>query len=247
MAFELNQIVPWGRSYDEYVAMFSLSPQDLEKSLLGCGDGPSSFNCELTERGGSIISFDPIYTYRREEIRKRIDATFDEIMAQTRDNKQEFVWKQIGSLEELGRIRMEAMHRFLSDYDCGKSQGRYRAESLPFSSFRDGQSDLALCSHLLFLYSGRLDLGFHINAVAEMCRVAQEVRIFPLLQLGSTPSPHVRSVVDHFESAGYEVDRVRVPYEFQRGGDQMLRIRRSSSNIVSCCSRLFAVPQIMEI
>ena len=79
MAFELDQIVPWGRSFDEYVAMFSLSPRDLEKSLVGCGDGPSSFNCELTERGGSIVSFDPIYARKREEIRKRIDATFDEI------------------------------------------------------------------------------------------------------------------------------------------------------------------------
>ena len=151
-------------------------------------------------------------------------------MAPTRKNKQEFVWKQIDSLEELGRIRMGAMHRFLSDYDRGKSEGRYRAESLPCLGFRDGQFDLALCSHLLFLYSASLDLEFHISAIREMCRVAQEMRIFPLLQLGSTPSPHVRSVVDHFESAGYEVDRVRVPYEFQRGGDQMLRIRRSSGD-----------------
>ncbi len=119
------------------------------------------------------------------------------------------------------------MHRFLSDFDRGKAQGRYRVESLPCSGFQDDEFDLALCSHFLFLYSDSLDLRFHISAIREMCRVAREVRIFPLLQLGSTPSPYVVPVSDHFERAGHEMELVRVPYEFQRGGDQMLRIRRS--------------------
>ncbi len=93
MAFELEQIVPWGRSFDEYVAMFELSAHDLKQSLLGCADGPASFNCELTERGGNIVSLDPIYRYETGQIRERIGQTFDEIMIQTQQNKQEFVWE----------------------------------------------------------------------------------------------------------------------------------------------------------
>jgi len=53
MAFELTHAVPWGRSFDEYVAMFALSDDDLQRRLLGCADGPASFNCELTRRGGN--------------------------------------------------------------------------------------------------------------------------------------------------------------------------------------------------
>jgi hypothetical protein len=49
MAFALDTVVPWGRSYDEYLAMFGLSGDELRLRLLGCGDGPAAFNaaCRL--------------------------------------------------------------------------------------------------------------------------------------------------------------------------------------------------------
>ena len=52
MAFILDKVVPWGRSFDEYISMFSLSQQDLKKNFLGCRDGPANFNSVLTNRGG---------------------------------------------------------------------------------------------------------------------------------------------------------------------------------------------------
>jgi hypothetical protein len=48
---QLHEVVPWGRSLDEYRAMFALAEGDLQGRLLGCGDGPASFNAELTELG----------------------------------------------------------------------------------------------------------------------------------------------------------------------------------------------------
>jgi len=36
---ELSEVVPWGRSLSEYIEMFSLSENDLEKKILGCGGG----------------------------------------------------------------------------------------------------------------------------------------------------------------------------------------------------------------
>lgn len=47
-------IKPWGRSFEEYVRMFSLTPADLKRKILGCGEGPASFNAELAERGGKL-------------------------------------------------------------------------------------------------------------------------------------------------------------------------------------------------
>jgi hypothetical protein len=75
VTFTLTDVVPWGRSFDEYVAMFHLADADLARSILGCGDGPASFNAELTRRGGRVVSADPIYRFSADQIRSRIDAT----------------------------------------------------------------------------------------------------------------------------------------------------------------------------
>ena len=226
MAFELKEIVPWGRSFQEYVGMFALSEEDLTKPILGCGDGPASFNAELTRRGGAVVSVDPLYAFGPDEISQRLDETFDAVMAQTRQNEDEFVWEHIRSVDELGRIRMEAMRDFLSDYPQGRSDGRYLARSAPVLNFADNSFELALSSHFLFLYSDQLDLKFHVDTISELCRACGETRIFPLLQLGATPSPHVEPVAEHFLAEGYEVELVKVPYEFQRGGNKMLKIRK---------------------
>jgi hypothetical protein len=51
MPFTLDEVVPWGRSFDEYVAMFHLTAEDLEKRILGCGDGPAGFNAVMRKLG----------------------------------------------------------------------------------------------------------------------------------------------------------------------------------------------------
>ncbi|MDJ0701861.1 MAG: hypothetical protein QNJ46_01160 [Leptolyngbyaceae cyanobacterium MO_188.B28] len=56
MPMKLEKVVPFGRSLDEYMKMFALSPTDLGNRILGVGDGPASFNAEATQMGGNIIS-----------------------------------------------------------------------------------------------------------------------------------------------------------------------------------------------
>lgn len=225
MSFTLDRVVVWGRSFEEYVAMFALSEEDLGKRFLGCGDGPANFNCVMTQRGGHIISADPIYHFSAEEIRNRINETFEEIMDQTRNNKNEFIWKHISSVEELGRVRMAAMNDFLSDYSIGLRDGRYVEASLPVLPFDDGQFDIALCSHFLFLYSEHYSENYHIQSIQELCRVASEVRIFPLLELGAKRSRHIDIVIDSLKKDGFVVHIEKVPYEFQKGGNEMLKIK----------------------
>jgi hypothetical protein len=206
--------------------MFALSNDDLTLRILGCGDGPASFNVEATRRGVAVTSCDPIYHWDAAHIRERILATYDQIIDQTRRNSGEFVWSSIRSVDDLGHVRMAAMEAFLSDYSQGRADGRYIEAELPKLPFADRSFDLALCSHLLFLYSVQLGEEFHRESLRELCRVAQEVRVFPLLALGGQRSPYVdRSLADLRES-GHEVSIERVPYEFQRGGNEMARIRR---------------------
>lgn len=225
MAFTLDKIVPWGRSFDEYVAMFALSEEDLGKRFLGCGDGPANFNYVLTCRGGWVISADPIYRFSTNEIRNRINETYEEVMEQTRKNKNEFIWEHVSSVEELGRVRMAAMGDFLSDYPTGLMDGRYVDASLPILPFKNREFDIALCSHFLFLYSEHLSVDFHVQSIKELCRVASEARIFPLLELGTKKSRHLETVITRLEKDSLEVNVEKVPYEFQKGGNEMLKVK----------------------
>jgi hypothetical protein len=224
-ATSLDEVFPWGRCFDEYCEMFALSEDDLKKKILGCGDGPGSFNRTLTERGGKIVSFDPIYEVGEEDLHARIDATFATLIEQVRQNKDTFVWRNLGDVENLGRIRNQAMHDFLEDFERGKAEGRYLAEELPETPFPDKSFDLALCSHFLFHYGEHLSLDFHRASVEEMCRVAKEVRIFPLQELSGAPSPHVPVIRDEFANRGYEVEIREVEYELHPGGNRLLTIR----------------------
>ena len=212
--------------------MFALSEADLRCHILGCADGPASFNAEATRRGGSIISVDPLYRFDGRSIRERVTATYHEILDQTRRNMQDFVWDDIRSVEELGRVRMEVMEDFLADYDSGKREGRYLDAELPDLALPDGCFDLAVCSHFLFLYSDHLSAAFHRSAMLELCRVASEVRIFPILALGGRPSPHLPSIVEDLKGS-CDVSVETVLYEFQRGANQMMRLRplRAQSRI----------------
>ncbi len=208
--------------------MFALSDGDLAGRMLGCGDGPASFNAEATRCGMTVVSCDPIYAFSTEQIEARIASTFDEVIHQTRQNQEDFVWDAIPSVEELGRVRMAAMQSFLIDFPAGLVQGRYLNAALPSLPFPDDHFDLTLCSHLLFLYSRQLDAAFHHASLLELCRVAREVRVFPLLALGGAMSPHLEGSMERLRAAGYRVSIQRVNYEFQRGACEMLRIQRDT-------------------
>lgn len=228
MPFELKDVVAWGRSFDEYVAMFSLGPEELGMSILGCSDGPASFNSQMNKTGKRVISVDPLYKFTKNDIQLRIKDTFDTVIKQTEKNKNEFVWEKIKSVTELGKVRREAMDLFLSDYDSGKAEGRYVYGALPELEFETQQFDIALCSHFLFLYSKQFSTQFHLDSIMELCRVANEVRIFPVLELGSKVSRHLQKVCDHFQYLGFVTEITKVDYEFQKGGNQLLKIWRES-------------------
>ena len=223
---ELSEVVPWGRLLSEYRQMFSLSADDIDKKILGCADGPASFNAELTSIGGNVISVDPIYQFDARQIRARIDEVYPQIMGQVPNMMEDYVWKHIRSVEELGQVRMNAMQTFLADYEQGKESGRYIDASLPALPFASAEFDLGLCSHYLFLYSEQIDQEQHILSMRELCRVAREVRVYPLLSVGNNQlSPHLQPVISTLTDMGISVSLVPVAYEFQKGANEMLVAR----------------------
>jgi hypothetical protein len=230
MAMQLEQVVPFGRSLDEYVKMFHLTEQDLHKSILGVGDGPASFNAEGTQLGYKIKSIDPLYAFTANQIRNRFYEVVDNIIEQVKSSPDNWVWTYHGSPDGLRKNREQVMRIFCEDYEQGKAANRYEFDELPKLKYRDGEYELGLCSHFLFLYSDHFNESFHFNSICEMLRVCQEVRIFPLLTLMLEPSKHLKSVVEKLEEKGYRCEIQKVSYELQRGGNEMLKITKWRSN-----------------
>ena len=225
MAFQLDSVVPWGRSFEEYCQMFCLSGNDLSGKIAGFGDGPSSFNCEASKNGYSITSFDPIYQFTREQLATRIEEVRRIVMKQTEENSENYVWTKIRSINELERLRMSAMELFLTDYEKGKKENRYIFHELPNRlDYEENSFDIGLSSHFLLMYT---DLGydFHISAIYEMLRVCGEIRIFPIIDLNADKSDLTANVIKHFKQ-NYTVKIVKTDYEFQKGGNKMLIIKK---------------------
>ena len=226
MTIVYDDIKPWGRNLSEYRGMFALSDADLEKNILGCSDGPASFNAEMTEQGYRVTSIDPIYAMKASEIDRRVNETWQDILEQVNNNIEMFVWRKFKSPDELGKARLAAMRQFTTDFEQGKEDGRYIEGSLPELPFEDKQFDLALCSNFLFLYDEHFSDDFHIEAVRELCRVANEVRIFPIHGLQNTLAKQVVAVEEALGADGWTVERIKVDYEFRHGSNNMLRLRK---------------------
>jgi hypothetical protein len=226
MTMQLEKVVPFGRSLDEYVKMFTLSDSDLNKKIIGVGDGPASFNAEATTIGKTVISLDPIYQFSKEEIRKRFNEVVDNIIGQVKATPNDWVWSYHKSPDDLRSNRIKALQLFINDYDRGKQEGRYQIQELPQLPYQENEYDLALCSHFLFLYSKHYDYQFHYDSIIEMLRVSKEVRIFPLLTLMLERSPYLDRIILDLTQKEYTVAIAKVEYELQKGGNEMLVVNR---------------------
>jgi hypothetical protein len=179
----------------------------------------------MTKQNRNVISLDPIYQFTKSELTQRIAETKETILEQTRTNQNNFVWTNIKSIQDLEQIRMGAMNNFIDDFELGKTQERYIYHELPNSTkYLDLSFDLGLSSHFLILYS-QLGVDFHIKSIAEMLRICKEIRIFPLLNLNAVKSEVLNGVLDYFKT-DFMIGIDSVDYEFQKGGNQMLRIKR---------------------
>ena len=222
--FKLEDVLPWGRNLAEYDAFFALEGLTRETRILDCAAGPASFNAEMTDARFHVVSVDPLYQFSEAEIASRVADTREKMAAGLAAALHRFVFTWHGSIERHMEIRMEALRRFLADFERGKTEGRYLTAALPDLPFDDDAFNLALCSHFLFLYSDHFDADDHVAFVEAMMRAAGEARIFPLLDLEGERSRHVEPVRRTLAARGYETVVERVDYEFQKGGNEMMRI-----------------------
>ncbi len=206
--------------------MFALTEDDLSKHILGAADGPASFNTELTNCNGSVVSLDPIYGLAPKDIKQRFDQVLPNILKQVDATPKDWVWDYHSSPAQLRERRIEVTNRFIKDFTKAKGSSRYVEGTLPNLPFPDHSFEIALCSHFLFLYADRFPLEFHVRSICEMLRVAPEIRIFPLIQLDLKRPIFLKTLIAKLEDKNFIVSIEKVKYELQRGGNEMLRIRR---------------------
>lgn len=227
MAMILEKVVPFGRSMDEYIKMFNLTAVDLNKKIIGIGDGPASFNAEMTRQGHPVVSVDPLYRFSGDEILQRFHEVVDKIINQVEATPNDWVWSYHQSPDDLRANRIKVIQEFIANYEIGKKANRYQIGELPKLAYQNQEFELALCSHFLFLYSDQFDYEFHLNSVIEMLRIAKEIRIFPLITLMLQPSQHLDGIMEYCIAKGYRANIEQVEYELQLSGNSMLKISRN--------------------
>ncbi len=216
------------RSYDEYRAMFDL-PDPLPRSVLDCSAGGSGFTAVAAGLGVDAVAVDPAYTMNDRDLAEAVRAGSTTGGGIVDQYPGDFTWSWYGNREAREQLRSEAAERFLADRTAHPE--RYVAASLPELPFEPGRFDVALCSHLLFTWSERFGAEWHLDALRELCRVAAEVRVFPLVVQGNgAPVPFLDDVRRALDEDGFGSEVRKVPYEFQRGADQMLVLARVFTN-----------------
>lgn len=219
-AFEVDdEYLLIGRTYEEYEAMFALDEPD--GPVLDCASGVGSFVVEAREQGLTAVGADVAYSRPYDVLARAARRAQAETIAQLQAKRHLYEWEFYGDVETRETYLERASERFLADYP----DGRYVAAGLPDLPFADGAFRLALSANFLFLYDDRLDRTFHEAALAELTRIADEVRVFPLASLDRTRSAYVTPSIETLRDAGRTVRVADVPYEFQPGATEMLLVR----------------------
>ena len=220
----IGEILVSSRSFAEYCSMFDLTVDDLQRSILDCPGGAASFTAEARTMGADVTACDPVYgQYTTDELAALTSNETQRGNQYCRSHREEYVWTFFAGPHEHAAVRMAAGRQFVSDYRSHPE--RYVPGVLPHLPFPDRAFELVLSSHLLFSYADRLDLEFHRETVRELTRVGKEVRIFPLVAMGSIDYQHLEALLRLLKSDGIAVQVRRVDYEFQRGGNRMLVCR----------------------
>ncbi|QUH23087.1 class I SAM-dependent methyltransferase [Methanobacterium alkalithermotolerans] len=231
-----NKIWFLGRGFEEYLLMFNLNLNNLKNCrILDCNAGASSFTTHMHKRGYDVTAADMLYGPNPEDIEKITSHDFKTLMDAHKGLEDKVEWGFFKDLAEMMAYREKCYKEFYQDYKNSFNH-RYVPEKLPDLNFPDKSFHLVLSSHLLFLYDDRLDYEFHLDSIREMLRVSRdEVRIYPIISINGKGkhSTYLKQIIEDL-SPDYYLDIQPVKYQFRRGANEMLCIKKINRNRDSC-------------
>jgi len=220
----MSKLVLWGHHISDYQEMFDLSSEDLAGKLLDFGSGASAFNSEITKTGGYCISVDPLFGLDRATLKSKALLVFADMVETVTREQFKYDFSRYGGLDALIEQRRLGMEEFFADYNIGKKEQRYVPATQLRLPFNDFSFDMALSSHYLFAGLDEQDTEFHVNVIIELARIAKEVRIFPLIDRNTQPSPFLGPVLLALQENNFGVEVKSCPYHLQPQGNAMLRV-----------------------
>ncbi len=223
---DIDRIAFFGRTYAEYLSMFDLNEQLLRQgAILDCPAGASSFAAEAHQLGLDVTACDIMYNHSVNELIEKCKKDIQHVFEKFDEAEHLYVWKHYKNKDEVMALRNKALKIFAADFFKGLKEKRYIHAELPHLPFPDKSFSLVLSGNFLFLYGDRLDLDFHRACIKELIRVCSgEVRIFPLVGLDAKPYQHLDDILSFLDSEGIKTEIVKVPFEFQKGANQMMKL-----------------------
>ena len=198
----MRKPILWGHHVNEYQAMFGLSNAEIRTRILEYGCGPSAVNATLHHQG---ICMNSLFNARLEQVLQ---------------NPLQFDVQEYGGMSAFIDSRRNGLNIFFKDYEQGVAEGRYLEipEHLPFAHHA---FDFALVSHYLFIDT---EIQHQLEIIQSLANIANEVRIFPLIDSQAQASPLLGPVLLGLQQANYGVEVREVDYYLYPKGNAMLRV-----------------------
>lgn len=215
-------VASWIYDFSDYEQMYDLTDRDLQARILDFSAGIASFNAEAKKRGLHVISCDTSYQLSVEKMQLHAKQLLQEIVLNLKNNPARLRVSSAENVQNVTNLWTKTETLFLADYEEGKLEKRYQSMQLPKLPFAAHAFDLALCTDFIFhhLFSTQ-NIAI---IVEELCRVSEEVRIFPLLDNQGKMSQELGPLMLLLQQKNYGVEVRQVPYQTLQGGNAMLRI-----------------------
>lgn len=223
---ELDRIVFIGRTFEEYLDMFSLSKDSLAgKKILDCPAGACSFAAVGNKQDVDVTAADIAYYHAQEDLLHKGLQDIEYAMERMEKARSHYIWEYFRDTKHLKEHRLSALNNCTDDMK--ESPERYIPVSLPSLPFKDEEFDILLSAHFLFMYADRLDYQFHVKTLQEFLRVTkEEIRIFPIVNLEGKRYEYLDQLISYLLDIGCTVEEVKVQYEFQANANVMLLIKK---------------------
>lgn len=213
----------WAHSFQHYLLMFDLKESELEEGIVDVASGASSFAAELRARAYHAVSIDPIYKLTAKEMPDFIEKMLLKLGKRLEKQKITFVWAQTNDLSELMGKQRGIADVFLKDYLQRHAALYYIPQALPTIQLKK-KYGLALCANFLFDGPFEDDFTFQVEALKNMCSIAKEARIFPLINSAGQNATHLAPLMAALQAQGYGIEIREVPFLLQDNANAMLRV-----------------------
>ncbi len=227
----MRKWVLWGHHLTEYVDMFDLGADIVDKKVLEFASGPTAVNKELTAKSGHIKSCDPWFSADFKKMQHQFSVHLDQQLERMQTYPERFNFDKYGGCETFIAKRQQGISEFLNDYLKGYEQGRYLGVQDFHLPFPNSSFDIALCSNYLFADLLSQDLAFHLKWIKELARVAHEVCIYPLTENDGQISQWLGPVLLQLQQEGFLVVIQEVPFRLLPNSKAMLKLSSGRCNL----------------